>query len=51
MWPTQAQAGVVEYAVLGAKRVVIRNSRHMLYMEQPAEFTELVSRFADGHQT
>jgi 3-oxoadipate enol-lactonase len=44
----QAQAGVVEYAVPGAKRVVIRNAGHMLYMEQPAEFTDLVSRFADG---
>ncbi len=44
----QSQAGVVEYGVPGAKRVVIRNAGHMLYMEQPAAFTDLVIPFADG---
>ncbi|MGC1302237.1 MAG: alpha/beta hydrolase [Caulobacteraceae bacterium] len=44
----QSQAGVVEYAVPGARRVVVRNAGHMLYMEQPAQFVEVVTRFAEG---
>ncbi|MGZ3272987.1 MAG: alpha/beta fold hydrolase [Caulobacteraceae bacterium] len=42
-----AKAGAVEYAIPGARRVVIRTAGHMLYMEQPAEFTRIVSRFID----
>ncbi|HEX4097225.1 MAG TPA: alpha/beta hydrolase [Caulobacteraceae bacterium] len=42
----QAQAGVVEYAIPGATRVVVRKAGHLVYMTQPAEFSDLVSRFA-----
>jgi pimeloyl-ACP methyl ester carboxylesterase len=44
----QAQAGVVEYAVPHARRVVMRDSGHLLYVEHPAEFAALVSEFARG---
>ena len=43
-----AKAGAVAYAIPGARRVVIREAGHMLYMEQPAEFTQIVARFAEG---
>jgi 3-oxoadipate enol-lactonase len=43
----QAKAGALEYAVHGAQRMVVRKAGHMLYMEQPAEFVQIVSRFAD----
>jgi 3-oxoadipate enol-lactonase len=42
----QAQAGVVEYAVPGARRVVVRDAAHLVFIEQPAEFAGLVTRFA-----
>lgn len=47
----QAQAGVVEYAVQGARRVVIPGAGHLLYMEKPAEFVAIVSRFLDSRST
>lgn len=43
----QAQAGAVEYAVNGARRVVISGAGHMLYLEKPAEFTRALARFID----
>jgi len=43
----QAKAGALEYAIRGARRVVIRGAGHLVYMEQPAEFTRIVSGFAD----
>jgi pimeloyl-ACP methyl ester carboxylesterase len=43
----QAKAGVVEYAVRGARRVVVPGAGHMLYMEQPAAFVRIVGRFID----
>jgi pimeloyl-ACP methyl ester carboxylesterase len=43
----QAKAGALEYAIKGAKRVVIRGAGHLVYMEQPAEFTRVVSGFVD----
>ena len=42
-----AQAGAVEYAIRGARRVVVRKAGHLVYMEQPAEFTRIVTRFVD----
>ena len=51
MADNQAEAGVVEYAIPGATRVVVRKAGHLVYMSQPAEFTDLVARFASGHQT
>ena len=44
----QSEAGVVEYAVHGARRVVVRRAGHLLQMEQPAEFTDMVTRFVEG---
>ncbi len=44
----QSQAGVVEYAIQGSTRVVVRKAGHMIYMERPAEFTDVVTRFALG---
>ena len=43
----QAEAGVVEYAIHGAHREVIRKAGHLVYMEQPVEFVAAVARFAD----
>lgn len=43
----QAEAGAVEYAIRGARRVVVRGAGHLVFMEQPAEFTRIVSRFVD----
>lgn len=43
----QAEAGMVEYAIHGARRVVIPNAGHLVYWEQPAEFTDLVTRFVE----
>ncbi len=43
----QAKAGALEYAIHGARRVVVRKAGHLVYMEQPAEFTQIVSRFVD----
>ncbi len=47
----QAQAGVAEYAIPGATRVVIRNAGHLVYMSRPGEFVDLVSRFASSVRT
>ena len=47
----QAQAGIAEYAIPGASRVVIRDAGHLVYMSQPAEFADLVSRFASAPGT
>lgn len=44
----QAQAGVVEYAIPHARRVVVRDTGHMMYMEHPDVFAGLVSRFVRG---
>jgi pimeloyl-ACP methyl ester carboxylesterase len=44
----QAEAGVVEYAIPGASRVVVRKAGHLVYISEPAEFADLVTRFATG---
>lgn len=44
----QAAAGVVAQDVPGAVRVVVPNAGHLLYMEQPAKFAEILDRFAGG---
>ena len=40
-----AETGAVEYAVKSSARVVIRGAGHLLYLEQPAAFTDVVTRF------
>ena len=47
----QAEAGVLEYAIPGASRVVVRKAGHLVYVSEPAEFADLVTRFATGDQT
>ena len=47
----QAQAGIVEYAIPGASRVVVRKAGHLVYMAQPVEFADLVGRFASASET
>ena len=42
----QAQAGALEFAIPGARRVVVRDAGHLLYMEHPDDFAQLVSAFA-----
>ena len=44
----QSQAGVVEYAIPHARRIVVRDAGHMMYMEHPDVFAGLVSRFVRG---
>ena len=46
----QGKAGILEYAIPGATRVVVKKAAHLIYMSQPAEFTDLVSRFAASDQ-
>ncbi len=43
-----ASAGVVEHAIPGATRVVVPGAGHLVYMAKPAEFSELVTRFAEN---
>ena len=47
----QAQAGVVEFAIPGARRVVVRGAGHLVYMTQPAVFADIVTRFVLGVAT
>ena len=47
----QAESGVLEYAIPGATRMVIPKAGHLIYMTQPAEFADIVSRFASGVET
>jgi pimeloyl-ACP methyl ester carboxylesterase len=46
----QSQAGVVEYAIPHARRVVVRNAGHLVYFEQPEVFAGLVADFARDEQ-
>jgi 3-oxoadipate enol-lactonase len=42
----QSEAGGVEYAIKGASRVIVRGAGHLIYLEEPAAFTDSVTRFA-----
>jgi pimeloyl-ACP methyl ester carboxylesterase len=42
----QAQAGAVEALMPNAKRVVVPDSGHLLYLERPDAFVGLVAPFA-----
>lgn len=44
----QAQAGVLEYAIPHARRVVVRDAGHLLYLEHPDVFASLVAGFVEG---
>jgi 3-oxoadipate enol-lactonase len=41
----QAQSGAIEALIPGAKRVVVPNSGHLLYLERPDAFAGLISWF------
>ncbi len=44
----QAQAGAVEALVPGARRVVVRDAGHLIYLDHPDVFADLVTRFVSG---
>jgi pimeloyl-ACP methyl ester carboxylesterase len=44
----QAQAGAIEALIPGSKRVVVRDTGHLMYLEHPDVFADLVERFAEG---
>jgi pimeloyl-ACP methyl ester carboxylesterase len=44
----QAQAGVAEYAIPHARRVVVRDAGHLLYLEHPDEFVRMVEDFVQS---
>jgi pimeloyl-ACP methyl ester carboxylesterase len=44
----QAQAGALEALIPGARRVVVPDAGHLMYLERPEAFADLVSRFAGG---
>jgi pimeloyl-ACP methyl ester carboxylesterase len=44
----QAQAGVAEYAIPRAHRVVVRDAGHLLYLEHPDVFAKLVEDFVQS---
>jgi pimeloyl-ACP methyl ester carboxylesterase len=44
----QAQAGVLEYAVPHARRVVVRDAGHLMYLEHPDAFAKLVTDFVEA---
>ena len=41
----QAQAGALEYAIPHARRVVVSDAGHLIYLEQPEPFAKLVADF------
>ncbi|SFK73836.1 alpha/beta fold hydrolase [Caulobacter sp. UNC279MFTsu5.1] len=43
-----AHAGALEALIPGARRVIVPNSGHFLYLEQPKAFTELITTFVDA---
>ncbi|MFZ0269417.1 alpha/beta fold hydrolase [Caulobacter sp.] len=44
----QEQAKVLETAIPGARRVVVPDSGHLLYLEQPQVFADLVTSFVEA---
>jgi pimeloyl-ACP methyl ester carboxylesterase len=44
-----AHAGAIEAGVPGAERIVVREAGHLMYLEHPAEFIELVTSFIRRH--
>ena len=44
----QGWAGALEALIPGAKRVVVTDAGHLIYVEQPQVFAELVSGFVGG---
>ena len=44
----QAHAGALEVLIPGARRVIVPDSGHFLYLEQPQVFADLVTRFVEA---
>ena len=47
----QAQAGAVEALIPGSRRIVVRDTGHLMYLEHPDVFAQLVTQFADAQNT
>ena len=45
----QAHAGAIEAGVPRARRVVISDAGHLMYLEKPAEFSRIVIEFLENH--
>lgn len=45
-----AHAGAIEAGIRRARRVVVSDTGHLMYLEKPKEFADLVTRFIDEHQ-
>ena len=44
----QGQAGAQEALIPGSKRIVVRDTAHLMYLEHPDLFAKLVGQFANG---
>src|SRR6266404_2848323 len=45
-----AHAGAIEAGIPRARRVVVSGTGHLMYLEKPKEFVELVSRSVEGNE-
>jgi 3-oxoadipate enol-lactonase len=46
-----AQAGAVEALIPGSSRIVVRDTGHLMYLEHPDVFAQLVTQFANAQTT
>ena len=44
----QAWAGAIDALIPGSHRIVVSNAGHLMYMERPARFAELIEQFVDA---
>src|SRR5437016_11413759 len=44
-----AHAGAIEAGIEGTRRVVVKETGHLMYLEKPAEFSRLVITFIESH--
>jgi pimeloyl-ACP methyl ester carboxylesterase len=44
-----AHAGAIEAGISGSRRIVVRNAGHLLYLELPEEFTNIVIGFIQAN--
>ena len=44
-----AHAGAIEAGIEGTRRVVVKETGHLMYLEKPAEFSRLVIAFIESH--
>jgi 3-oxoadipate enol-lactonase len=45
-----AHAGAIEAGIPGAKRVIVSDAGHLMYLEKPEEFTHIVLAFIESNR-